>query len=106
MGVPANWPDHLEAAIQYINNCILPNLKYSPNDLLLTLVVNTKRTPTFEISAEPTPAEVKTQVAYADQQPCDGYAQIVDHAHHHKAVFSTSVSWTIIWERSPSRLVT
>jgi hypothetical protein len=57
MGVPANWPDHLEAAIRYINNRILPNLKYSPNDLLLTLVVNTKRTPT---SAEPTQAEVET----------------------------------------------
>ena len=40
--IPSNWPDHLEAAIRCINNQILPNLKYSPNKLLLGMIVNTK----------------------------------------------------------------
>jgi hypothetical protein len=30
-------------------------------------------------------------VAYVDQQPCDAYAQIDDHARHHKAVFDKCV---------------
>ena len=44
MDVPSNWPDHLEDAVRCINNHIFPNLGYSPNELLLGIVVNTKST--------------------------------------------------------------
>jgi hypothetical protein len=87
--VPANWPDHLEAAIRFINERILANLKYSPNELLLSLVVNTRRKPPIEI---PTADEVELQMAYIDQHRFDGYAQIVDHAHRRKASFDKQVT--------------
>ena len=64
MDVPSNWPDHLEAALRCINNHILPNLKYSLNELLLGIIVNTKPTPPNEIVAMPTTEEVETQMAY------------------------------------------
>jgi hypothetical protein len=91
MDIPINWPDHLEAAVRCINNRILPNLKYTPNELLLGLVVNTKPTPLSEILAEPTAGEVETQMAYMDHQRFDGYAQIVDHAQRRKAAFDKQV---------------
>lgn len=49
--LPKNWPDHLEDAIEILNNRILPSLQYSPNELLLGLIVNTQETP-VEISTE------------------------------------------------------
>ena len=91
MGVPSDWPDHLEAAIRCINNRILPNLKYSPNELLLGLVINTKPTPTTDLHTTPTMEEVDTQMAYVNQQRFDGYAQIVDHAIQRKATFDKRV---------------
>ena len=69
-----NWPDHLEAAVHCINNLILPSLKYSPNELLLGLVVNTNTTPTSEMSAPPTLEEVETQMVYVDQHRFNGYS--------------------------------
>ena len=48
--LPKNWPDYLEEAIEILNNWILPSLQYSPNELLLGLVVNTQETP-VQISA-------------------------------------------------------
>jgi hypothetical protein len=91
MELPSNWPDYLEAAVRYINNRILPNLKYSPNELLLGIVVNTTPTEFTETSAGPTLEEVETQMAYVDNQRFDGYAQIVDHAHKRKAAFDKQV---------------
>ena len=91
MGVPANWPDHLEAAVRCINNRILPNLRYSPNELLLGLVINTNPTPTTEVSTPPTPEEVDTQMAYVDQHRFDGYSQIVEHAQRRKSAFDKRV---------------
>ena len=91
MEVPGNWPDHLEAAVRCINNRILPNLKYSPNELLLGLVINTNATPAAEISAPPTAVEVETQMAYVDQHRFDGYSQIVEHAQRRKAAFDKRV---------------
>ena len=41
MDVPASWPNHLNGAIEFINNGILPNLQFSPNKLLLGIVINT-----------------------------------------------------------------
>ena len=76
-----------QTAVRCINNRILPNLKYSPNELLLGLVINTNTTPPAEISASPTPEEVDMQMAYVDQHRFDGYLQIVEHAQRHKAAF-------------------
>ena len=85
MGVYKGPVDHC------INNRILPNLKYSPNELLLGLVINTKTTPPAEISAPPTTEEADTQMAYVDQHRFDGYSQIVEHALHRKAAFDKQV---------------
>jgi hypothetical protein len=98
--VPSNWPDHLEAAVRYINNRILPNLKYSPNELLLGIVVNTKPTLPDGIVAAPTREEVELQMAYVDHQRFDGYAQIVDHALRRKAAFDKQVL-----DRSPREVI-
>ena len=89
--VPAHWPDHLENAVRCLNNRILPNLKYSPNELLLGLVVNTKPTPSNTISTLPTTEEIETQMAYVDQHRFDGYSQIVDHSQRRKASFDKHV---------------
>ena len=63
MDIPSNWPDHLEAAVRCINDRILPNLRYFPNELLLGLVINTKPTPTDQTTSTPTVEEVETQLA-------------------------------------------
>jgi hypothetical protein len=91
MDIPVNWPDHLEAAVRCINDRILPNLKYSPNELLLGLVVNTKPTLPDDLQTTPSTEEVNMQMAYVDQQRFDGYAQIVDHAQNRKAAFDKQV---------------
>lgn len=91
MNVPSNWPDHLEDAVRCLNNRILPNLKYSPNELLLGLVVNTKPTLTENVLDAPTAEEVETQMAYVNQQRFDGYAQIANNALCRKAIFDTQV---------------
>jgi hypothetical protein len=91
MDLPYNWPEYLEEAIRCINNRILPSLKYSPNELLLGIVVNTKPTPPDNIMTEPTLQEVGLQMAYVDNQRFDGYAQIVDHAERRKAAFDKAV---------------
>ena len=101
MDIPSNWPDHLEAAIRCINNRILPNLKYSPNELLLGLVVNTNPTPPNDTLVELTVNEVETQMAYVDHQRFDSYAQIVDHAQRRKAAFDKHVlsrsPWVVVF---------
>jgi len=92
MDIPTNWPDHLDAAIRSLNNRILPNLKFSPNELLLGLVVNTRPTPINVASTgPPTPEEVDVQMAYVDQHRFDGYAEITDHASRRKAAFDKKV---------------
>jgi hypothetical protein len=100
MAVPSNWPDHLEDAVRCINNCILPNLKYSPNELLLGMVVNTKPTSLTNALTEPTAQEVDLQMAYVDNQRFDGYAQIVDHAQQRKAAFDKD-----LLSRSPREVI-
>jgi hypothetical protein len=91
MEIPANWPDHLETAIRCINNRVLPNLKYSPNELLLGLIINTRPTPLTAASAPPTIEEIETQMAYVDQHRFDGYSQIVEHAQRRKATFDKQI---------------
>jgi transposase InsO family protein len=89
--LPKNWPDHLDAAVESLNSRILPNLRYSPNELLLGLVINTNRTPVDEAAMEPTAENIALQMAYVGQQRLDGYSQMVDHAHKRKAEFDAKV---------------
>ena len=35
--IPKNWPDHLDAAIKNLSDCIFPSLKFSPNKLLINI---------------------------------------------------------------------
>ena len=42
--IPASWPKHFDEAIRIMNWRLLPSLKFSPKELLLGLVVNTKPT--------------------------------------------------------------
>lgn len=89
--VPETWPDYLDAAVEYLNNRILPHLKFSPNELLLGLVINTNRTPNNIASSELSASEVAVQMAYMDQQRVDGYANMVDHASKQKEKFDKKV---------------
>jgi hypothetical protein len=71
--LPTTWPDHLDAAVEVLNNRILPNLRYSPNELLLGLIINRNCTPVDQATAELTEESVALQMAYVDQQRLDGY---------------------------------
>ena len=42
--ISSNWPEHLDTAIKHLNDQILPALKYSSNDLLLGLIMNSHHT--------------------------------------------------------------
>lgn len=89
--IPSNWPVHLAAAVRFMNERILPHLRFSPKELLMGLVVNTPRTP-VQVAVAPLELEdVALQMAYASQQRLDGYAQIVDHAVARKAAFDKMV---------------
>jgi hypothetical protein len=86
--------------VRCINNRTLPNLKYSPNELLLGIVVNTNPTPPQEVTSTPTEEEIDTQMAYIDHQRFDGYAQTVDHAFHRKAAFDK-----LVLDRHPREVI-
>jgi transposase InsO family protein len=91
MDVPENWPIHLDEAIRYLNRRILPLLKYSPNELLLGLVVNTPSTPIDVAGGPVTGEDVSLQAVYVNQQRFDGYSQIVENAHRRKEAFDKKV---------------
>src|ERR1700723_2077395 len=87
MELPASWPDYLEEAVEALNNRLLPNLKFSPNELLLGLVINTKHTTPDNMEEEVSAAEVDVQMAYFEQQRMYGYEHILSHAHKRKLAF-------------------
>lgn len=89
--LPKSWPDHFDEAIQILNWRILPALKFSPKELLLSLIVNTSPTP-LEVSASmSTPQDFDTHMAYAAQQRLDGYSEAVRHAMDRKTRFDRRV---------------
>ena len=75
--LPRTWPDHFDEAIQILNWRILPALKFSPKELLLSLIVNTTPTPPEISSSTPIPQDFETHMAYAAQQRLDGYSEAV-----------------------------
>ena len=80
-------PDHFNKAIQILNQWILPALKFSPREILLGLIVNTKPTPTKVSTSFMTPAEINLHMAYATQQWLDGHNEAIQHANSCKAAF-------------------
>ncbi|KIN93882.1 hypothetical protein M404DRAFT_103164, partial [Pisolithus tinctorius Marx 270] len=89
--LPRTWPDHLNNVVHVLNNCILPSLKFSPKELLLGLVINTKRTALTHSITVPSPVDVAIHMAYAAQQRLDGYNEMVRHAIKRKKVFNHCV---------------
>src|SRR6202050_5506066 len=77
--LPSNWPEHLDTAIKHLNDRILPSLKYSPNELLLGLIVNLCHNESPEDIEPPTEQEVTIHLALVEQQCLDGYAATLDH---------------------------
>lgn len=90
--LPRTWTDHLEDAVRALNNRILPALKYTPKELLLGLVVDTKRTNPEDATTNPiNGADVAAHMAYVAQQRLDGYDEAIRHAIKRKAAFDRRV---------------
>ena len=89
--LPKSWPDQFDEAIQILNWRILPSLKFSPKELLLSLIVNTTPTPLEVSSSMPVPQDFDTHMAYAAQQRLDGYAEAIRHAIDRKTRFDRRV---------------
>ena len=89
--LPKTWPDHFDEAIQVLNWRILPALKFSPKELLLSLVVNTSPTPLEVSSSMPSTQDFDMHAAYAAQQRLDRYSEAVRHAMDRKTRFDRRV---------------
>ena len=89
--IPASWLKHFDEAIRIMNWRFLPSLKFSPKELLLGLVVNTKPTNVNQSVLPIMNQDVATQMAYVAQQRLDGYAEAVAHAVRRKSTFDKKV---------------
>jgi hypothetical protein len=89
--LPKHWPDHFEETIQILNWRLLPSLKFSPKELMLGLVVNTKPTDLNQAILPTTGTDTALQMAYVAQQRLDGYAEAVAHAIKRKTAFDKRV---------------
>jgi len=69
----------------------LPALKFSPKELLLGLVVNTKPMNVNQSVLPITEQDVSMQMAYIGQQQLDGYAEAVVHTLRRKSAFDKKV---------------
>ena len=89
--LPRAWLNHFNEAIQILNWRILPALKFSPKEMLLSLMINTTPTP-LEVSASmPAPQDFDTHITYAAQQQLNGYSEAVRHVMDHKTRFDRRV---------------
>ena len=98
--IPSNWPEHLDTAIKHFSDQILPSLKYSPNKLLLGLVVNSHCVDSPENIKPPTEQEVALHLALVEQQHLNGYAAIIDHAVKCKNIFDAKLR-----QRAPRNVI-
>ena len=90
--LPRNWLDHFKETIRVLNWHLLPSLKFSPKELMLGLIVNTKHT-NIDTSARLPTTELDTalQMAYVAQQRLDRYTKAVAHALKRKTTFDRKV---------------
>lgn len=85
--VARSWPDHLDEVIENLNNRVLPALGYSPNELFLGHIVNSRAAANPEDVRPPSDEDVAIHLALVEQQRLDGYAAMVDHAIRRKTAF-------------------
>ena len=100
--LPKTWPDHFDEAIRILNWRLLPALKFSPKELFLGLVINSKPA-VLDTSAADSPVmepDAALQMAYVAQQRLDGYSEAVAHALRRKTAFDRKVL-----EKSPGEVV-
>jgi hypothetical protein len=98
--LPKNWPDHFDEAIRILNWRFLPALKFSPKEVMLGLVINTKSS-NIDTSVLPTTElDAALQMAYVAQQRLDGYAEAVTHVLRRKTAFDKKVR-----SRNPGEVV-
>ena len=90
--LPRSWPDHFDEALRILNWRLLPALKFSPKELLLGLVVNTKPSNIDTSTLPTTSSDAALQMAYVAQQRLDGYAEAIAHALKRKKAFDRKVS--------------
>jgi hypothetical protein len=100
--LPKHWPEHLDEAIRILNWRLLPALKFSPKELFLGLVINTKPSfvNTLDTNSPVTEPDVALQMAYVAQQRLDGYNEAVAHAMKRKTAFDKKVL-----ARSPGEVI-
>jgi len=89
--LPKTWTDHLDEAVHALNNRLLPSLKFTPKELLLGLVIDTKRTELIHYTTGPSTVDAATHMAYVAQQRLDGYDEAVQHAIKRKTAFDRRV---------------
>ncbi|OBZ75915.1 hypothetical protein A0H81_04919 [Grifola frondosa] len=101
--LPKNWPTYLDNAIRALNYQILPVLKYLPKELLLSVVVNMKRTPVKHFTTTLMDADVAIQLMYVAQQRLDSYDVVIRHAIRWKNTFNklykSDIDYTFKTER-------
>jgi hypothetical protein len=89
--LPKQWPDHFDEAIRILNWRLLPALKFTPKELMLGMVINTKPTDLNQAILPTTETDTALQMAYVAQQRLDGYAEAVAHAIRRKTAFDKRV---------------
>jgi hypothetical protein len=89
--VPKNWPDHLDAAVKELSYHILPSTKFSPNELMFGMIVNSRDEPNPENITKTTEHDIALHLAYVEQQRLDGFSATVDHAASRKKAFDRKV---------------
>ena len=89
--IPKQWPDHFEEAIRILNWQLLPALNFSPKELMLGLVINTKPTDLDTTIIPTTEEDTALQMAYVAQQQLNGYAEAVAHTLKRKSMFDKRV---------------
>lgn len=85
--LPRTWTDHLDDTVRALNNRLLPALKHTPKELLLGLVVDTKRTRLEDWVTPVDAVQAAAHMLYAEQQRLDGYDEAVRHALKRKSAF-------------------
>ena len=91
VNIPKTWQDHFDETIRTLNRQLLPALIFSPKELLLGMVINTKPTNIADATVPTTETDATVQMAYITQQHLDRYAAAVTHALKRKNTFDRRV---------------